>query len=216
MRAHDRPPLDVYVVTSSGRSPGRDHLAVGLAAVRGGARAVQLRAPELEDVELRRVATALAKGCTPRGVLFVVNDRADVAVECGAGGVHLGQADDFAGARERIGGDRILGVSVADPQEARHAEEAGADYLGVTVWATRTKPGAAGVGLDGLRAVIESTALPVVGIGGIDASNAGEVIAAGAAGVAVVSAVGAAQDPVEATRALVRAVERARPEAAQE
>jgi thiamine-phosphate pyrophosphorylase len=202
--------LDVYVITSSGRSPGRDHLAVGLAAVRGGAGTVQLRAPELEDEELRRVATALAKGCTPRGVLFVVNDRADVAAECGAGGVHVGQTDDYARARERVGADRVLGVSVADREQARQAERAGADYLGVTVWPTPTKPEASSVGLEGLRSVVESTALPVVGIGGIDASNAGDVIAAGAAGVAVVSAVGAADDPVEATRALVRAVERAR------
>ena len=122
----------------------------------------------------------------------------------------MGQTDDRAGARERVGADRVLGVSVADPQQAREAERAGADYLGVTVWPTPTKPEAAPVGLEGLRSVVESPALPVVGIGGIDASKAGEVIAAGAAGVAVVSAVGAADDPVEATRALVRAVERAR------
>jgi thiamine-phosphate pyrophosphorylase len=208
MSPSDRLRLDVYVITSSGLSPGRDHLAVGLAAVRGGAAAVQLRAPELADDELRRVATALAKGCTPRGVLFVVNDRPDVAVECEAGGVHLGQADDFARARGRIG-ERVLGVSVSDAHEARRAERAGADYLGVTVWATDTKPEAAAVGLDGLRAVVEATTLPVVGVGGIDASNAPEIISSGAAGVAVVSAVGGAPDPVEATRSLVRAVERA-------
>jgi thiamine-phosphate diphosphorylase len=204
----ERLPLDVYVITSSGLSPGRDHLAVGLAAVRGGATAVQLRAPELDDDELRRVATALAKGCGPRDVLFVVNDRADVAVDCDADGVHLGQSDEFAGARARIG-KRVLGVSVSDPHEARQAERAGADYLGVTVWATETKPEAEAVGLSGLRAVADATTLPVVGVGGIDASNAGDVISAGAAGVAVASAVGAAPDPVEATRALVRAVERA-------
>jgi thiamine-phosphate pyrophosphorylase len=102
-------------------------------------------------------------------------------------------------------------VSTAD--EARQAERSGADYVGVTVWATQTKPEAEPRGLNGLRAVADATALPVVGIGGIDASNAAEVIGSGAAGVAVVSAVGAASDPVEATRALVRAVERAEPPA---
>jgi thiamine-phosphate pyrophosphorylase len=204
----------VYVITSSGLSPGRDHLSVGLAAVRGGATALQLRAPELGDEDLLRVALALAKGCAPRGVLFVVNDRVDVAGEAGADGVHLGQGDELQGARDRIGPDRVLGVSVSTAEEARRAERAGADYVGVTVWPTPTKPEAAPQGLDGVRAIAGATALPVVGVGGIHASNAGDVIAAGAAGVAVVSAVGAASDPVEATRALVRAVERAEPPAA--
>ena len=82
----------------------------------------------------------------------------------------------------------------------------GADYLGVTVWSTSTKPESIARGLDGLREVAAATALPVVGIGGIDASNAAHVLEAGAAGVAVVSAVGAAPDPETATRALVAAV----------
>lgn len=155
------------------------------------------------------MARALTKGCLPRGVLFVVNDRVDVAVEAGADGVHLGQGDELEGARDRIGPERVLGVSVSTADEARHAERASADYVGVTVWPTKTKPEAEPRGLNGVREVAGATGLPVVGVGGIDASNAGEVIAAGAAGVAVVSAIGAATDPVEATRALVRAVERA-------
>jgi thiamine-phosphate pyrophosphorylase len=186
---------------------------VGLAAVRGGATALQLRAPELGDEDMLRVARSLTKGCAPRGVLFIVNDRVDVAVEVGADGVHLGQGDELEGARHRIGRDRVLGVSVSTADEARQAERSGADYVGVTVWATQTKPEAEPRGLNGLRAVADATALPVVGIGGIDPSNAGDVIGSGAAGVAVVSAVGAASDPVEATRALVRAVERAEPPA---
>ena len=203
-------PLGVYVITSSGLSPGRDHVAVGMAAVRGGAGTVQLRAPELDDDALLVLARSLAKGCAPRGVLLLVNDRLDVALRSGADGVHLGQDDDPGGARERLGPDRVLGVSVATPHEARQAELDGADYLGVTVWESPSKPAARAQGLDGLHAISVATALPVVGVGGIDASNAGEVIAAGAAGIAVVSAVGAASDPVEATRALARSVERAR------
>ena len=89
---------------------------------------------------------------------------------------------------------------------AATAEAAGADYLAATVWATRTKQEAAPVGLDGLRAIASATRLPVVGIGGIDATNAEGVLANGAAGVAVVSTVGAAPDPVRATRELVEAV----------
>jgi thiamine-phosphate pyrophosphorylase len=97
-------------------------------------------------------------------------------------------------------------VSVASAEEAAAARAAGADYLGVTVWATDTKPDAEPQGLDGLRAVASATDLPVVGVGGVDARNAAWVIEAGACGIAVVSAVGAADDPVAATRQLAAAV----------
>ena len=199
-------PLGVYVVTSTGLVPGRGHREVALAAIEGGADVVQLRAKELRDDELRPLARELAEACRAADVLFVVNDRAAVALESGADGVHVGQDDDPVAARSRLGAGPILGVSVADPDQARHAEAAGADYLGVTVWATPTKPDATPGGLDLVRDVVQATALPVVAIGGIDASNAADALGAGASGVAVVSAVGAAEDPVETTRALVRAV----------
>lgn len=198
--------LGVYVITSSGFAPGRGHRDVALAAIRGGADAVQLRAPELSDEDLLTLATELADTCRAAGVLFVVNDRVDVAVASGAGGAHVGQDDRLEDARERLGSGRALGFSVGTPDQARAAEAAGADYLGVTVWPSPTKPEAVPIGLDGLRAVVRSTSLPVVGIGGIDASNAGQVLAEGAAGVAVVSAVGASPDPVAATRELVEVV----------
>lgn len=198
--------LGVYVITSSGYAPGRGHRDVALAAIEGGADAVQLRAPELSDDDLFTLATELAGACRAAGVLFVVNDRIGVAVASGASGAHVGQDDRLEDARDRLGPGRVMGISVGTPNEARAAEAAGADYLGVTVWATPTKPDAVPVGLDGLRAVVESTSLPVVGIGGIAASNAGQVLASGAAGVAVVSAVGAAPDPVAATRELVEVV----------
>jgi thiamine-phosphate diphosphorylase len=200
--------LGVYVVTSSGAAPGRDHRSVALAAIEGGADAVQLRAPELADDELISLAIELVDVCAAGRVLFIVNDRVDVALESGADGLHVGQGDDPAAARSRLGPDRVLGISVGTPDEARAAEEAGADYLGVTVWATPTKPEAVPRGLEGLRAVARSTRLPVVGIGGIDASNATRVLEAGATGVAVVSAVGAAPDPVAATEALAGIIRR--------
>jgi thiamine-phosphate pyrophosphorylase len=196
----------VYVVTSTGLAPGRSHRDVALAAIEGGATAIQLRAPELRDEDLLPLATELAVQCREASVLFVVNDRLDVALESGADGVHLGQRDDLRDVRERIGADAVLGISVDDVDEARAAEAAGADYLGVTVWATPTKPEAVPHDLVGLRAIVGGTSLPVVGIGGIEVSNAGLVIAAGAAGVAVVSAVAAADDPVDATSQLSAAV----------
>ena len=96
-------------------------------------------------------------------------------------------------------------MSVSTAEEARRAERAGADYVGVTVWPTPTKPEAAPQGLDGVRAIAGATALPVVGVGGIDASNAGDVIAAGAAGRGRLRRRGGVRSRVEATRALVRA-----------
>lgn len=205
MAALDRGSLAVYVVTSSGLAPGRGHRDVAVAAIEGGATALQLRAPELSDEQLRPLASDLAERCREADVLFVVNDRLDVAARTGAG-VHVGQGDDHSEARRRMGSGAVLGISVSSPGQAMQAERAGADYLGVTVWATATKPEAAPVGIEGLRAVVDATSLPVVAIGGIDAENAREAVETGAVGVAVVSAVGAAPDPVAATRRLVEAV----------
>jgi thiamine-phosphate pyrophosphorylase len=198
--------LRVHVITSSGLVPGRGHIEVADAAIEGGANVVQLRAPELSDQELLSVAGEIERRCRRSRVLFVVNDRIDVAVAVGAGGAHVGQADHSESARERLGPRGVLGISVATPEQAEAAERAGADYIGVTVFATPTKAEAVPMGLDGIRSIVESTSLPVVGVGGIDPSNARKVLATGAAGVAVVSAVGTASDPVAATRRLVEAV----------
>jgi thiamine-phosphate pyrophosphorylase len=202
--------LAVYVVTSATLVPGRGHRDVTLAAVEGGATAIQLRAPELDDDSLLSLAAELVSLCRQAGVLFVVNNRLEVAVEAGADGVHLGQGDDTDGARARLGPGPALGVSVATREQARTAERIGADYLAVTVWPTETKPKAVALGPEGLARIAAASALPVVGIGGIDASNAARVLAHGAAGVAVVSAVAAADDPVEATRVLRAVVDGAR------
>ena len=206
----DRRALEVYVVSWSTTAPGRDHVAILRAAIAGGASTVQLRAPELQDDELLTIAAELASACREARVLFLVNDRLDIAVASGADGVHLGQDDDARGARRRLGSDKVLGISVGTSEEVHAAEAAGADYLGVTVWSTPTKPNAAPCGLEGLRAIMAATPLPVVGIGGIFATNAGLVLEAGAAGIAVISAVASAPDPVEATRALVGVVRRFR------
>jgi thiamine-phosphate pyrophosphorylase len=199
--------LGLYVVTSGAFGPDRDHRVLANAAIDGGATAVQLRAPELDDEALLPLATELASACREARVLFVVNDRLDVALESGAAGVHLGQHDDPLGARRRLGAGRVLGVSVGDVDEAVVAERSGADYLGMTVWSTPTKPDAEPRGLEGLGAVVEATTLPVVGIGGIFASNAALVLEAGAAGFAVISAVAAAPDLAEAMRTLARVLD---------
>jgi thiamine-phosphate pyrophosphorylase len=198
--------LGVYVVTAAGMVPGRGHAEVAAGAIAGGANAVQLRAPEHGDGELLPLARELADRCRERGVLFIVDNRIELALASGAAGVHLGQGDPWGEARLRLGPDLIVGVSVEDPRQATAAEAAGADYLAVTVFSSRTKLDAVPQGLRGLREVSDATSLPVVGIGGIDAANARQVLEAGAAGVAVVSAVAAAPDPAAATRELVAAV----------
>jgi thiamine-phosphate diphosphorylase len=197
--------LRVYVLTSASFA-GRSHREVAVAAIAGGATAIQLRAPELTDGQLLSLATELAERCSEAGILFIVNDRPDVAVRSDAAGAHVGRHDDVDGARATLGPGRVLGISVASVEETRAAVDRGADYVGVTVWATATKPQAAPGGLGLVREIAGASPVPVVGIGGIDAENAAQVIAAGAAGVAVISAVAASSDPVEATRELGHAV----------
>ncbi len=208
MQSIDADRLRVHVITSSGLVSGRAHLEVALAAIEGGADVVQLRAPELSDEELLPLAREIANACDAGRAAFVVNDRVDVAVAAGSAGVHVGQGDGPEAARDRLGSGRVLGISVATPEQALEAERWGADYVGVTVWPTPTKPEAAPLGLEGLHDIAEATRLPVVGIGGIDALRAPEVLDAGAAGIAVVSAVGGASDPVRATHELVVVVRR--------
>jgi thiamine-phosphate pyrophosphorylase len=198
--------LGVYVVTAAGLVTGRGHAEVAAGAIEGGANALQLRAPEHRDEELLPLARELADRCRERGVLFIVDNRVELALACGAAGVHLGQGDPWPQARARLGPDLVLGVSVEDQEQASAAEAAGADYVGVTVFATATKPEAVPHGLGRVREISGATRLPVVGIGGINAANAREVLEAGAAGVAVVSAVAAAPDPAAATRELVAVV----------
>lgn len=210
MTSFDPGSLAVYIVTSGTLVSGRGHLDVAEAALAGGATAVQLRAPELGDDALLPLAVAIGARCAAAEILFVVNDRPAVAAQVEGAGGHVGRRDGPAMARARLGVGRVLGISVSSVEEARAAVDEGADYLGVTVWRTGTKPEADPGGPELIRAVVDATDLPVVGIGGIDAGNAGEVLAAGAAGVAVISAVGAAPDPVAATAELRAAVERYR------
>jgi thiamine-phosphate pyrophosphorylase len=139
------------------------------------------------------------------GVSLIVNDRADVALAVDADGLHVGQDDlppDVA--RRLVGPDRVLGVTARTAAEARAAERAGADYVGCSaVFATPTKTDTGPPqGIAGLCELVRAVAIPVVAIGGIDASNVGAVIDAGAGGVAVVSAILAAADPAAAARAL--------------
>lgn len=201
--------LGVYVLTDRQAARGRPQLALVAAALRGGATAVQLRDKTASGRELHALARGLAELCAARGALFLVNDRLDVALACGADGVHLG-LDDLPAAAARViaGPDFVIGASAATPAEVAAAEAAGADYVGVgPVFATGSK-GDAGepIGPEGLAAVARSAGLPVVAIGGLGADNAHLALEAGAAGVAVISAVMGAVDVTGACERLAHAV----------
>lgn len=202
----------VYVITDSHRSRGRSHREIAEAAVRGGATALQLRMKEEPARVMVETAREIAALCRAAGVTFIVNDRVDVALAAGADGVHVGQDDLPArDARALLGEDLLLGVSAATEDEAVAAWRSGADYLGVgAVYATATKADAgAPVGLERIRAICRAVPIPVVGIGGITVEGAAEVIRAGAAGVAVVTAVTLAEDVAAATRRLRERVDAA-------
>ncbi len=142
------------------------------------------------------------------GTGVLVNDRVDVALAAGAGGVHLaGKSLPPRVARELLG-DLLLGASVHGPKEAREAVAGGVDYVTFGhVYPTSSKPGLPPRGVLQLAEVVESIDVPVLAIGGIDASNVEEVLRSGCAGIAVISAVLAAEDPGSATRRLRRAVD---------
>jgi thiamine-phosphate pyrophosphorylase len=205
----NREDLAVVVVTDPVLAGKRGVEAVSAAALAAGIRILQFRDKTACTRRLVEQARSLAALAARYGAVLVVNDRLDVALAAGAHGLHVGQ-DDLAAAdaRRLLGPGAILGVSVRTPDEARAAEVAGADYVAANlVFSTDTKTDLDGpIGLEGVRALRASTALPLVAIGGITATNAADVVAAGADGVAVVSAVMAAPDVGAACRALGRAV----------
>lgn len=177
------------------------------AALRGGVDVVQLRMKGASDDAILRTADALAAVCAEEGALFLLNDRPDLAARAGADGVHVGQDDaTLDAAREAVGDDRIVGISTHAPEQLAGA--AAADYAGVgPVHATPTKPGRPAVTLDYVRHAAEAASLPWFAIGGIDATNLGDVLAAGATRVAVVRAIALAEDPEAAARALRDAID---------
>lgn len=196
----------MHVVTDAELFPGRTHEDVARAAVEAGAPVVQMRDKNLPDGEFYRIAS-IVRGITRRaGVVFIVNDRVDVALATGADGVHVGQTDlPASAARRLIGNKRILGVSAATIDEALAAAEDAADYVGLgPIYSTATKADAAApTGLELLREIRPRIALPIVAIGGIGPENIAAVAAAGADGAAVVSAVVCAPDMTAAARHLI-------------
>ncbi|MCI9213657.1 MAG: thiamine phosphate synthase [Oscillospiraceae bacterium] len=174
------------------------------AALKGGVTCVQLREKALDEAAFLQEARDICALCRRYGVPFIVNDNVDVAVACGADGVHVGQEDMEAGeVRRRVGEDMILGVSVHTVEEARQAVRIGADYLGLgAVFPTGTKTDADVMPGDMIRAICGAVDVPTVAIGGLNRSNILQLSGNGVDGAALVSAIFGAEDIEGACREL--------------
>jgi thiamine-phosphate pyrophosphorylase len=207
------PDYGLYVVTDEGLSKGLTHLQIAERAVRGGASVIQLRDKSLGGRKLLETALKIKKVCKKAGALFIVNDRLDVALASGADGVHLGQEDlPLKDALRLVPKSFLIGITVHDVAEAVEAQKGGASYLGLSpIFQTGSKSDAgAACSVWMITEVKKKVSIPVVGIGGINASNAREVLEAGADGIAVISAVVSQPDVEQAVRGLKDIVDRYR------
>lgn len=197
--------LSVYLVTDQSLSLGRRTADIVRDAVAGGATIVQLREKEASTRTFYEEALEVKEALKETGVPLIINDRLDIALAIDAEGVHVGNSDmPISMVRQLVGPDKILGLSIERLEDALQDDVQYADYLGVSpVFSTDTKLDiATPLGLEGTTKVTEMTSLPTVGIGGINQSNAAQVIAAGASGVAVVSAIVSQEDVTAAAREL--------------
>lgn len=200
--------LSLYLVLDANLCPSpQDMVRVTLEAVKGGCTLVQLRAPEWKKKKQLEAALLLKQALVGTGVPLLIDDHVDIALIAKADGVHVGQEDLPPNeARDILGPDAIIGLSVGSLLELNSVTDA-VDYLGVgPVFSTKTKKDAGlAIGTDGLGSIVRKATLPVVAIGGINATNASSCISAGANGVAVVSAICGSDDPQKASRTIYKA-----------
>ncbi len=199
-----REDLLLYGVTDRSRLHGKTLYSQVEGALKGGVTFLQLREKELDEAHFRQEAAEIRDLCKKYHVPFIVNDNVEIALEIDADGVHVGQNDMETGAvREKLGPDRIIGVSARTVEQAVLAEQRGADYLGVgAVFPTGTKPDASGVGFEALQEICRTVSIPVVAIGGITGDKIDALKGSGIAGIAVVSAIFAEEDTEKAAKEL--------------
>lgn len=173
-------------------------------AIDGGVTFVQLREKGLAKDLFLEEAREIKKLCNARKIPFVINDSVDIALAMDADGVHVGQSDMEAGdVREKLGPDKIIGVSAQTVEQAKLAEAHGADYLGVgAVFATGSKDDAVEVGPQTLRDICQAVSIPVIAIGGISKENVSQLTGSGICGIAVISAIFAQKDVKAASKEL--------------
>lgn len=196
--------VDLYPVTCERLSGGRSNLEVLEAAVAGGAKVIQLREKECGKGELYRQAVRFRELTAAAGMLLIINDHLDVALAAGADGVHLGQADLPLPAARRIAPDLLLGASSHSREEALRAQAEGADYVNIgPIFPTLTKEGIDHfLGPEAIGEIAPALGVPFTVMGGINAGNIDQVLAAGARRIAVVTAVTQAPDMAAAVTAL--------------
>ena len=194
--AKEKIDYSIYLLTDDACLQGRPLLACVEEALGAGVTLLQYRSKYKDGGAMYQEALALKELCDRYHVPLIINDRVDVALAVGAAGVHVGQDDlPCRVVRNLVGDDFIIGVSAHNPEEAREAAAAGADYLGCgAVFGTATKTGVGTLGLERLRSIRQAVSLPIVGIGGVKATNYGQVLATGANGAAIISGILAATD----------------------
>ncbi|NHI90960.1 MAG: thiamine phosphate synthase [Candidatus Lokiarchaeota archaeon] len=193
--------VKLYLVTDRGLAGNRDFEEIILKSIEGGVTIVQLREKKMDAKEFLINASHLKKKLDALDIPLIINDRVDIAFASNASGVHLGQSDlPIKHARKILGENKIIGVSISTVAEALKAEKESADYIAISpIFDTPTKTDTdPAVGLDGIAAIKDSIQIPIVGIGGINKTNARSVIKAGCDGIAVVSAIIAAVNPKDA------------------
>lgn len=200
----DRDSLLLYAVTDRSRLIGKSLPEYIREAAEGGITLLQLREKNMPHDEFLAEAREIKALCDELDLSLIINDDVDIAIACGADGVHVGQSDMEAGAvRSRVGPDMIVGVSAQTVEQAVLAEERGADYLGVgAVFSSSTKADADDVSLDTLRDICSAVSIPVVAIGGIGEDNIAKLRGTGIDGVSVVSSIFAQKDPKAASAKL--------------
>lgn len=202
----------LYLITDSRLSRGRSEIEVVKRALSGGVDMVQYREKELPDDEFKQTATELLKVTRRKDIALIINDRVEIAAEIDADGVHVGQEDlDCEKAREMLGGDKIIGVSASNVEQATKAIEAGADYLGLgPIYQTDTKEIDYPRGINLIKEVRAQSPIPIFVIGGINLENVGAVLSAGASGVAVISAIVSADQIASTCRQFVAEIQKSR------
>jgi thiamine-phosphate pyrophosphorylase len=206
----DKRSLILYAVTDRSWLGGRTLLEQTEEALQGGVTMLQLREKDLDADSFYKEAVDINALCKKYSIPFIINDDVELAVKCGAYGVHVGQSDMEAGqVRKKIGADMLLGVSAQSVEQALKAEAHGADYLGVgAVFSTSTKLDADMVSYETLKEICAAVKIPVVAIGGIYPENVLKLSGSGIAGIAVVSAIFAAKDIKKASEELKALTER--------
>jgi thiamine-phosphate pyrophosphorylase len=195
----------LYVILDRQFLTCRDELDIAGQIIQGGTRVIQLRDKQSKKKELLRVAQKLKELCSQANVLFIINDYLDLAMAVDADGLHIGQGDlPLPVIRRELPIDKIIGCSVTTLSQATKAQNEGADYIALgSIFPTTTKKGATVVGVDILKELRRIVSTPLVAIGGINQNNVGEVVAAGADVVAVISAVLGEKDVKGAVQKLI-------------